>query len=57
MYEAMHMGMTLGPWNIMAFYMIDEIMAKPIMAQGFLNGMIEETMENLTLIYIYIYIC
>ncbi len=51
------MGMTLGPWNIMAFYMIDEIMAKPIMAQGFLNGMIEETMENLTLIYIYIYIC
>jgi len=36
----------------MALRMIDEIMAKLTMAQGFLNGMIEETMENLTLIYL-----
>jgi hypothetical protein len=31
--------------------MMDEIMAKPTMAQGFLNGMVEETRENFTLIY------
>jgi hypothetical protein len=42
----------LGPWNIMALHMMDEIMAKPTIAQGFLNGMIEKTMENLTLIYL-----
>jgi hypothetical protein len=42
----------LGPWNIMILHMMDEIMAKPTMTQGFLNGMIEKTMENFTLIYL-----